>query len=392
MAEHEGGTRNTWAGAAVRPPMKAGSLARALLVTSGRAVALRAVPLACGVGIAATVLFAGNGLRAADVVAMMHGSLAVRAALWAAWTAAATTAIAPAYDAPGTRTLRSSRPPPALLAAMLLLLAVAAQLPWSLLFLRGGGAAAGALAALLAAAASASAFAASRARAGALLLLAVAGLIAADLPPAVAIAPAAALAITSARVAWRSALQQPGALRLVRRAPAPVALALAYLARMTRAARGRLQSAAVLVFAAGGGLALSLRHDAEARPVPRALLVFALPLSVACGMLAAPAVETEARLRPVLRATRTRALVLGAAMTLALATPSTALAAGAGAMAATVSHTPHTVTLASAAWAVLIAASVAWWARRAARARRPSVFLAGVVAIGAAFTAAAASW
>ena len=49
------------------------------MVTSGRAVMLRAVPLASAMTIAGAIVFAGHGLRMCDVVALMHGSLAVRA-------------------------------------------------------------------------------------------------------------------------------------------------------------------------------------------------------------------------------------------------------------------------------------------------------------------------
>jgi hypothetical protein len=189
--------------------------------------------------------------------------------------------------------------------------------------------------------------------------------------------------VWSIRRAWRHAFEQRAALLIVRRAPPAIALALAYIARIVRAARARLQAAAIVLFAGEGALALSLRNDADARPVSRALAVLAFPLAIAAALLAAPAIETEARLRPLLRSTRTKTATLALAMVLALATPSSALAA-----TASVAFAPS-LTLLSAGYAIVIASAIAVWARRAARrARRSSTFILGVAAIATAFTIA----
>jgi hypothetical protein len=168
-------------------------------------------------------------------------------------------------------------------------------------------------------------------------------------------------------------------------------LALSYLARMVRTARARLGAAAMTFAAAGAALALTLRNDPDARPWQRALVVFALPSSIASALLAAPAVETEARLAPWLRSARTPAFVLALAMALALATPSTAFASTAGVLAAAASHKPMSIACSTTITAVAIACVVAMWARHAARSKRPSTFVLGVIGIAVISTTLAAA-
>ncbi len=361
-----------------------------VLATSGRRVMIRAVPLAGAIAIVATIIFAGHGLRARDVTALMHGSLAVRASMWIVWTALASPVIAEAFDAPGTRMLRSIVRSSRALIAMLVALAALAQVPWIVLFVRGDGALAAIDAALLAVAACASTSMLGRSRRALPIFAGTCALVAIDRAP-FTVLPAALLAWIATRNAWCFAFEERGAVRIVRISPAAIALASAYVARMIRSARGRLQSAALIVFAGGAALALTLRNDPDARPVQRALVVFAFPISIACGILAAPAIETEARLRPILRATRTRAYTMALAMMLALAAPSTAFAGTASVLAAVASHAPQTITFASMGWSVVLASSIALWARRSSRARRESTFLVGVIVIASAFTAVAAS-
>jgi hypothetical protein len=369
------------------------ALARAVMTTSGRAAAVRAVPLFGAIAMASMIIFAGHGLRASDVVTVMRGSLGVRACMWLAWIALATPAVASTFDAPGTRTLRAIARAPrdaAILRALVLAIVIAVQAPMIMLFARGAGALDAIASALIGASACASAAAIARSRRAIVALAITAAFVAIDHATFVVV-PAALLAWLAVREAWRSAFEQRGAVRIVRRSPPAIALASAYVARMIRSARGRLQSAAIVVYAGGGALALTLRNDPDARPVQRALVVLALPISIACALLAAPAIETEARLVPVLRATRTRGLTLACATVLALVAPSTAFAGTASALAAVASRSPHTMTLASIAWAALIASAIGTWARRASRARRSSAFLVGVVVIASVFTAVAAS-
>jgi len=368
-------------------------MVRIVAATSGRAVLARAVPLFGAIGIGAAIVFAANGLRAAVAVRAMHESLGVRAAIWIVWIALATPATSAAFDAPGTRTLRSIARKSAALVACVVALVALVQAPMVALFARGDRAPAAVAVALLGTAACAAASVAWRSRRALAILAGTCAVVAIDraLPPLVAIAPAALLAWHAVREAWRSALEERPSTRIVRRAPPAIALAMAYVARMIRDARGRLQSSALVTSLGGGVLALSLRNDPDARPVQRALVVLALPISTACALLAAPAIETEARITPTLRATRTKPLTVALAMILAIAAPSTAFAGTASAVAAVASSAPQTVTIATMAWAAIIASSIALWARRASRARRSSTFLVGTIVIASAFTAAAAS-
>ena len=359
------------------------------MATSGRAVLVRAVPLFGAVAIASMILFAGHGLDASDVTAMMHRSLAARVVLWLGWIALATFPVAAAFDAPGTRILRSiartDRASRIAIVVLLVTLLALAQAPISVLALRGDGWRSAFATTLLAVALCASA--SSRhlgAVAGASALVVIDHAL-------LSIFFAPLLAAASVQHAWLSAFNGRSAIRIVRRSPKSIALALAYLARMIRSARARLHAAALFVFAASGALALTLRNDPDARPTQRALVVFALPLCLASSLLAAPALETESLLLPVLRSTRTKAVTLALAMGLALAVPTTAFAATASTAAAMASHASWLMVAASTAWSLGIAFAIALWARQSRRARRSSTFVVGAIAIAATFTFLAAS-
>ena len=350
------------------------ALVRALVTTSGRAVAMRAVPLVIAVGLVSAIVFGGHGVQASMVVAMMHHVLGARVAMFVAWVMLASPAALRAFDAPGTITIRSLRPSRLMLHVTLLAFVALVQLPWIALA-SSTGFVAGSCAAFLACAATTS-------LPGFVAALAI---VAIDPRAAIAVVPSLVIALFSVRHAWRRALDQRASLRIVRRAPPAVSLAMTYVARIVRVARARLNAAAIVVFAGEGALALTLRNDPDARPATRALAVLAFPLAIAAALLATPAIEMEARLRPLLRSTRTKTATLALAMVLALATPSSALAA-----TASVALAPS-VTIVSVAYAVLLAAVVALWARRAARARRSSTFILGVAVIATTFTIAGAA-
>jgi hypothetical protein len=364
-------------------------LARFVIATSGRAVLVRLVPLFGGIAIASTILFAGHGLNASDVIASMHRSLAARLTMWLVWLALATFPVSAAFAAPGTRVLRSlactDRKSRVAIVGLLVILLAAAQAPVIVLCARGEDVASAFVAALLAVSLCASASSRN------LVVFGFAGaLVVIDRAP-LSFLLAPPLACASVQHAWSSAFMGRSAIRIVRRSPKPIALALAYLARMIRSARARLHAAAVFVLAAGAALALSLRNDPDARPVQRALVVFAFPLSLACSLLVSPALETESLLLPLVRSTRTKALTLALAMALALAVPSTAFAATASTAAAVASHAPPEMIAACIAWSILIATAIGLWARRSRNARRSSTFMIGSIAIAATLTFMAAS-
>jgi hypothetical protein len=372
--------------------MRIVSLAHAVMTTSGRHVAMRTVPLMSGVAVLAAIVFGPHGMRAHDVTQMLAASAATRLVVWSVWIMLARSATADAFEAPGTRTLRSLRPPKTWMTLLMVSLLAFAQLPFALLMACGDGIMRGVSTTLLAVALVASSRDVLRSRYALGAFTCAAMMVVLDPSPALAVLPAAGLALVATGAAWRQALEgRRAAVRIVRPSPPVVALALSYLARMVRTARGRVGAAAMMFAAAGATLALTLRNDPDARPWQRAFVVFALPSSIASALLATPAVETEAQLRPWLRQTRTSPFVLVAAVALALATPSTAFASTAGVIAAAASHATASIAWATTSAAVSIACAVAPWARFAARSRRPSTFFLGVIGIAVLSTTLAAA-
>ncbi len=269
---------------------------------------VRAVPLFGAIAMASTIIFAGHGLDASDVTAMMHRSLAARVVLWLVWIALATFPISAAFDAPGTRILRSlvrtDRASRIAIVGLLVALLVVAQAPIIMLELRGDGWRSAFATMLLVVA-----FCASASSRNLVVVAFASALVVIDHTTAT-IFFAPLLAIVSVRHAWLTAFSGRSAIRIVRRSPKSIALALVYLARMIRSARTRLHAAALFMLAAGAALVLTLRNDPDSRPTQRALVVFAFPWCLASSILAAPALETESLLLPVLRSTRTKAVTL----------------------------------------------------------------------------------
>jgi hypothetical protein len=196
--------------------------------------------------------------------------------------------------------------------------------------------------------------------------------------------------------AWRSALEEPRLhFRLIRPMHPLFALYLAHVLRLVRAARSRLMVAFVCGVGGATGLVFSLRNDPTELPLQRALTALALPLTVAAAACVAPVIESEARLRGLLRSLRTSRSVVVAAFLLAIATPSSALAASAGLAA---SHAVHAQISALVppllAWAFGLSVAVALWGRfLEARTRRTAgTFAAGVTLIAALALLAAFSW
>src|SRR5262249_46277935 len=72
-------------GVAPAPGAASLALVRAPTRAAAPAAPLRAAPPFAAVGIASTILFAGYGMRARDVVALLAVSAGARACLWAAW-------------------------------------------------------------------------------------------------------------------------------------------------------------------------------------------------------------------------------------------------------------------------------------------------------------------
>jgi hypothetical protein len=250
-------------------------LARLQLALSARAAWPIAAPLGLGIVVVASILFGGNGMRAADAVRQMRDAEALHLGLFAAWLALSLPAARAAFTPRGSRYLRWLPAPRWLfwLTGGAALLAI--ELPWMVLFGRGEGIVAGLAAGLLAVAGHA------------LLLgktihpsaLATAVLIGVglhfDRAAILAAPPAAALGIA---VAFRRAPELGGQTRTLRfpRSKAP-ALGLAHL---LGAARGEPASfARAIPYAALAGLSLPLvvrGYDlVEESSIGAALLVLA---------------------------------------------------------------------------------------------------------------------
>jgi hypothetical protein len=369
---------------------------RALLVTAGRPVLQRALAFWTAIGVVAAVIFGGNGMKARDLAHLFHGGVGARVTLAIAWVVLATPVVSCAFDAPGTRTLRSLPVPRRAWVGMLVALLLVTQAPCGILFARADGPIAGVVEMLLAVAIEAALVAATRRPRFALVAIAATALVVLDVRPILAAIPAAGLATASVAAAWRVALDGGGRdLRMTRATTPVLVLAIAHLLRIVRIARARLALSAGSAAVGALALGLSLHNDPPARPVARALAVLALPLTVCAAVLVAPVRETEDRVRALARVTRTRWTTLLAAFALALITPSSALAATAGAIAGAFAHLPSLpLGGAAGAWAVPIACAVAAWARwHDRRTRRsPALFVIGVGAVAVLATFVGIAW
>lgn len=119
------------------------ALLRAYGVTAGRAALQRALPFYLGLLVVASVVFEGNGVSPADVVAAARRSLGARALLYGMWAIVSFPAIDALLAAPASFFLRAL--PVARWRLLLLSWAglLCAELPWSYLWLRGAGIAMG---------------------------------------------------------------------------------------------------------------------------------------------------------------------------------------------------------------------------------------------------------
>jgi hypothetical protein len=320
------------------------ALARVLTRTAGLPALLRALPAFAAIALAATILFAGNGMRAADLVALAERAPAVRAALWGAWLLVTIPAARVLLETPETFFLRSLPVPPwhfwLVHGAQLALL----QLPWAMLWLRGGGLVTGLAAIMLAVAADALWIARPRSARDLLALASLVAALALPLPSALRLALglfAAPLGIASA---WTRA---PGkgvsvGAGLVHGGPAS-ALLLAHAAVIGRRDLLLLLRGLVLALLGAVILALVVRNNPGAGISLEsfALIVAPLPLALATGGVAVRALDTERALTWLLLATGTgatlRALVAlllpalwGALIGLAQAALGAALAGGGG--------------------------------------------------------------
>ena len=363
-----------------------------------RPVLLRATALGVAIGIPAFVLSAGNGLRAVDVVAWAHRSLAARGLLWAGWLVLSGPALRALFVAPGSLSLRALRLPRVPLLLALFALSAVVELPWLTLFARGAGFVAAYAALTVALSVGASAVSAwARPRRFALALGGLGALLIAWDPPSPLMAVLGTFGVPFAlHAAWRNALDQPGLrFKLTRPGSALAALYTVHVLRLLRAERSRLTSAFGVAAAGSAGVLLSLRNDPSERPLQRALIVMALPLTVAAAVCVAPLLETERRLQPLLRSLRARPSAVIAAFLLAVSTPSSALAAASSiVVGASAPLGSASLGVSLLAWAAALGTAVALWGRYLERRSRRGVgaFVAGVTLLALLATAGAYTW
>ena len=112
---------------------------RALAATSGAAALRRGLPVYGGVFALAGLLFGGNGLQAATVVAGAGESALARALLWGAWLVLAAPTVEALWRDAGGFWLRCLPAPRSWHLAVLLGLTIVAEGPWLALWAAGGG-------------------------------------------------------------------------------------------------------------------------------------------------------------------------------------------------------------------------------------------------------------
>jgi hypothetical protein len=367
-----------------------------LFAVCGRSLVLRSSALGIALGVPATILSAGNGIRALDVTRLMHHSLAVRAVLWGGWLILAAPALSCVFAGPGTLTVRALRLPRASLLFALFVLAALPQLPWLILFARGAGVVQAWAALTWAVALGASLIAIPRRAAWFVVLALGAAIIAWD-PTAAIWACSGTFSVPFAlHAAWHSALEQRNfRWRLTRPTWPVLSLYATHLLRLARSERSRLTTAVVTSATGSAGLISSFTNDFDERAVQRALTVMALPLAVAAALCVAPLLENERRMSALLRSARVPRTVALAAFLFAVATPSSALAAGSGVVvAAACQLSVSAFGVALIAWGASLGFAVAIWGRLFhARTRHGTgVFVAGVSLIATVATAGAYAW
>jgi len=347
------------------------SLVRAVSVTAGRAAAQRALPVYLGIWIGASVLFEGNGVRPADVVAGVLRSRAERLLLYAAWTVVSLPAIRALLTTPSSFFLRT------LPVARWRLLAVQgiglllAQLPWAYLWLRGGGLAVGSAA--IAAAIALSTLLLSRVEwpseklAAGLLVGALYVQSAWPLLLGVSL-PAAALGV---RGVWlRAPESRTGQARAWVGGPAPLALASSYGVVLWRQARAQLARAAGFGLLALGAAYFALRNSlpsSSAELVALATTLLSPALILAIAGLSGPLLRVEAQLGWLLAVCGTRRSTEQFARIAPLALCSASLAAAHASALAAALHAPLALglrlVLVEVAAALLLCLLVSWVVR-----------------------------
>jgi len=371
-------------------------VARGVVRALARPVLVRALAVAIAAGIPAALVFSPSGMRAADLVHLLHASPLARALLWATWLLFAAAPARAVFDAPGSSTLRALCLPRGPRLAALLFLSSLVHAPWMALFARGGGVLEAWGATMLAVAMEAALVVAARRPRTWAVVAVLAGSLVLEAPLLLRAVAGTLLAVGFVERAWAvGAEQRVGALRIVRPSPPVVALTVMYLLRLVRAERSR--AAIAVLSAAAGTVGLVVAHaEPSERPLPRALAILALPLVVVAAVCVAPILECEAVARAALVSLRgSRRPVMVAAFAFAIAVPASALGATASATAtACAQAVPLGFAGPIAVWGAALGEVVAAWGRVHEGWRRGSaaLFSAGVAAIALVAAMVASAW
>ena len=358
-------------------------LAAALTRASGPPALLRAIPAFAAIAIAATIVFAGNGMNAADVVAITRSSSPARLALWGGWLLVATPITKALLSHPSTHHLRALPVPRWQFLAVQGAHVALAQAPWMLLWGRGGGAGAAVAAGAGAAAAQALIVArpTSLAGAGAAAILAGAVIAGAE-PLALGIAGIAAGAI-GVTIAWTRAPERAGSfggapdagrIRSAISGPPAIGITIVHVMMLWRTERTALHRGAVAALLGGAVLTLTAANNEVSDTTMMDALtvgIAALPSSIAAGSVAGPILAGERRIGWILDTTATGATarVLSAAAATAIPGIGAGLVHGAVAaalMGRSAGEAARVLALTGALGAV-IGAIAASWARRVDR-------------------------
>jgi len=294
------------------------TVGRALGLTAGRVFFPPATALLVGVLLASAIVFGGNGVRPADVVDAMRDHPGARLALWGAWLALAVPIGARLVDRSPLRTLpvRTWHA-----VAWLVPSALFVQLPWMVLFGFGEGVVRGLASGLLAVTVG---FAMASGAYG--FLFAALATIAAPVPAYAAAPLGVILSVLAARHAWTSGpLEERGTLRVLRRAPAVVALAVSALLDLARGHRAVFARALALGIGSAAVLRLLAEHQPTDAPLARALAWSALPATIAGAWIAGPVAQHVRRFEPLLQTLGRTPRLLEASAALAVGAPSLAV-------------------------------------------------------------------
>ncbi len=252
----------------------------------------RVIRLGAALGLAAAVIFGGNGMHPRDVMRILELGWGARVGVWLVWLVPVSHVARAIWDTPETHYLRTLPLPRRALVWVPAALLVAVEAPWAILFGLGAGPPAAIRAAAAAAGVHALVFAGVRNARDAVAAVAVAAAIVLPWTPGPTAAIAAIAAALAAVAAVLSAWDRAPERRRARVFPWARGLVTTNLAAMVRQ-ESALLSRGLLVTGAGGGIAaLAARNNAVTAEASLVRLVLAIGAVTLTAALAGPAAAT----------------------------------------------------------------------------------------------------